>query len=267
LVETYALFSGGRAISENLQLDRVPQGSLPEEATVDIDTIEGITVPEIDWKKLVKDLNPKLDPLAASIPADQHAVFFSTFSLAVLTADQAKIQGTPILHLAEPRSEDARTAERYQRQLGLSMAGLGRLLGPKVAKSVALTGSDPYFRTGTDVAVLLETDKPELLENLLLAQIMVASQKTPGAKPERGEVKGLAYRGVRSPDRSLCSYVARLDHAVVVTNSLYQIERLAGVANKKTASIASLPVRILPQPLQAGRCRGDGVCVLKRCDD
>ena len=146
-------------MSENLQLDRALRGTKPDEATIDIDTLDGITVAEIDWKPLVKDLKPKLDPLAASIPADQHVVFFPTFSAAVLTADQAELQGTPILHLAEPRSEDARTAERYQRQLCLSLTGLGRLLGPKVAKSVALTGSDPYFRTGTDVAVLFEAEQ------------------------------------------------------------------------------------------------------------
>ena len=35
-----------------------------------------------------------------------------------------------MLRLAEPRSEDVRTAKRYQRQLGLSLTGLGRLLGP-----------------------------------------------------------------------------------------------------------------------------------------
>ncbi len=160
----------------------------------------------------------------------------------MLTADQANIQGTPILHLAEPRSEDARTAERYQRQLGLSLTGLGRLLGPKVAKSVALTGSDPYFRTGTDVAVLFETKRPELLENLLLAQIKVGlTPSSQALKMEKGESDGIEYYNVRSPDRSVCSYVARLDHAVVVTNSLYQIERLAAVANKKSPSIASLP--------------------------
>jgi hypothetical protein len=179
--------------------------------------------------------------LAASIPADQHVVFFPIFSAAVLTADEAQRQGTPILHLAEPRSEDARTAERYQRQLGLSLTGLGRLLGPKVAKSVALTGSDPYFRTGTDVAVLFETDSPTLLENLLMTQISLAAAKEPQAKLEQGEIDSLTYRGFCSPDRSVCSYVARLDWAVVVTNSLYQLQRLADVFDKTSPSIASLP--------------------------
>ena len=35
---------------------------------------------------------------------------------------------------------------------GLSLTGLGRLLGPHLARTLALTGSDTYFPTGTDVA-------------------------------------------------------------------------------------------------------------------
>jgi hypothetical protein len=240
LAATYDIFSGGRAVSENLQLDRAIQATKPEEETVDISTLDGITVQQIDWKPLIKDKHPKLDPLAALVPADQHVVFFPTFLAAVAVADQAEIQGAPILQMAEPRSEDARTADRYQRQMCLSLTGLGRLLGPKVAKSVALTGSDLYFRTGTDVAVLFEAEKPALLEGLLMAQIAAAASKTPGVKTEQGEIGGLTYHGVRSPDRTVCSYVARLDNAVVVTNSLYQIERLAAVAKNKTPAIASL---------------------------
>ena len=241
LAESYALFTGGRAVSENLQLDRLLRPTKDQEATVDIDTLQGISVPEIDWQPLVKDLQPKLDPLAALIPADQHVIFFPTFSAAVLVSDQAERQGTPILQLAEPRSEDARTAARYQQQLCLSLTGLGRLLGPQVAASIAVTGSDPYLRTGSDVAVLFEAPNPAMLETLLLAQINLAAGKEPQAKPEQGKIADLAYRGVRSPDRSICSYVARLDHAVVVTNSLVQLERLAKVGKKELPAIASLP--------------------------
>ena len=207
---------------------------------MDVNTLDGISVPEIDWKPLIKDLNPKLDPLASLIPADQHVVFFPSFAAAILTADQAEIQGTPILHLAEPRSEDAMTAKRYQRQLCLSLTGFGRLLGPKVVSSVALTGSDPYFRTGTDVAVVFGAADPKILEGMLLTQISMAAANEPQIKPEQGEIEGLKYHGVKTPDRAVCSYVARLDGAVVVTNSLYQLGRLAAVANKKSAAIASL---------------------------
>lgn len=242
MTRTYELFSGGRAISENLQLDRPLQTrGEKQEATVDLKTIEGITVKEIDWTPLIKDLKPTLDPLAAYVPADQHVIFFQSFATAVETADQAELQGTPVLHLAEPRSEDAMTAKRYQRQLGLSLSGLGRLLGPSVVRSVALTGSDLSFRTGTDVAVLFETHNPSVLEGMLLAQVKMSSSKTPDVKDETGEMNGLKYHGFRSPDRAVSSYVARIDNAVVVTNSLEQLKRLADAAQKKTPAIASLP--------------------------
>ena len=72
LAQTYALFSGGRAMSENLQLDRLvtPRGDQTPEAldTVALDTIRGITVEEIDWKTLIKDARPKLDPLGGQDP-------------------------------------------------------------------------------------------------------------------------------------------------------------------------------------------------------
>ncbi len=82
-------------------------------------------------------------------------------------ADETNQHDTPVLRLAQPRAEDAGIVERYERQLGLSMSTLARLLGPKLVKSVAMTGSDPYFPTGTDVAVLFESPQPAVLEALL----------------------------------------------------------------------------------------------------
>ena len=55
LADTYDLFTGGRAISENLQLDRVLPTARPDETPVKIDSIKGITINEIDWKPLIKD--------------------------------------------------------------------------------------------------------------------------------------------------------------------------------------------------------------------
>lgn len=238
---TFELFSGGRAISENLQLDQALLVGRSTEGTVKIDTIAGITIQEIDWAPLIGDAKPELDPLASLVPADQHVVFFPTFKAAVRVADEAGAHGVPALRLAEPRSEDARTEDRYQRQLCLSLTGLGRLLGPHVARSVALTGSDTYFPTGTDVAVLFEAPQPAMLESLLLAQVNLAASKNREAKPVEGTIERIAYRGVRSPDRSVSSYVARVKDAVVVTNSTYQLGRLASVARGESRSIASLP--------------------------
>ncbi len=156
-------------------------------------------------------------------------------------SDETKLHDSLLLHLAEPRSEDARVAERYQQQLGLPLSTLARLLGPTVVRSVALIGSDTLFPTGTDVAVLFETPQPAVLENLLYMRVSLAVKDGPGVKTEQGEAAGLAYRGFRSPDRRVSSFLAKLDKGVVVTNSLHQIERLGEVRGGKAKSIAELP--------------------------
>lgn len=238
---TYDLFTGGRAMSENLQLDRLLPVIGTDQTPVKIDTLTGITITEIDWKPLIGDEQPKLDSLASKIPADQHVVFFPSFQAAAAVADETGRHDTPVLRLAQPRSEDAHIVERYQRQLGLPMSEIARLLGPHLVKTVALTGSDPYYPLGTDVAVLFESSQPNMLNKLLAGKITMAAATVKGAKPEAGEIDGLHYVGVATPDRSMSSYIAKLDGAVVVTNSKYQLQRLAAVARGKADSIASLP--------------------------
>ncbi len=241
LTRTYDLFTGGRAMSENLQLDRALPRAQPNEDAVKIDALPGITINEIDWKPLIKGAHPKLDVLAKYLPGDQHAVFFPSFAAAMAIADETKQHDTPLLRLAEPRSENARVVERYQTQLGLSMSSLARLLGPQFVRSAALTGSDPFFVTGTDVAVLFESPQPQMLEGLLLGRIALAATATKEARPTSGAVAGVKYHGYVSPDRVVSSYVARLDDVVVVTNSLYQLRRLGETRRDGSKSIATLP--------------------------
>ena len=152
LTRAYDLFTGGRAISENLQLDRVMPQRIANETPVKVESIAGITIKEIDWKPLDQGRRAGIDPLASKIPFDQHAVFFPSFQAALAVADETKQHDTPVLRLAEPRAEDAGVVARYERQLGLPMSTLARMLGPTLVKSVALTGSDPSFPLGTDVA-------------------------------------------------------------------------------------------------------------------
>ncbi len=129
-IDSYELFSGGRAISESLQLDRLlREPSQDGQPTIDINTLKGITVAEIDWKPLLKGANPKLDPLASDIPADQHAVFFPSFAAVTKFVDETQGRSTDVFKFVTPKSEDANLLGRYERQLGLSLSSLGRALG------------------------------------------------------------------------------------------------------------------------------------------
>jgi len=239
--DTYDVLTGGKAVSENLQLDRVLLPGAPAEETVDVTTLPGITVQEMDWAPLLKDLPVTKDALAELLPGDQHALLFPSFDAFMATLDEAKAQGTPVLRLLEPRSEESRVQERYERQLCLSANLLSRLLGPQLINAVAITGSDPFMPMGTDVALLYEAKDVTALRQLIEARVTAGSAAVPGVEQVRGEVASTAYTGVRSPNRAVCSYVAAIGKAVVVTNSLVQLERIANASQGKVPSLSSLP--------------------------
>ncbi len=247
--QTYGLLSGGQALSENLQLDRLLPNTAPDSETIDIDSLPGITVREFDFAPLIAGQSPELDPLAHYVPADQHALFFSSFGDLVDMIDHAKTGGTPLLRLWEPRGEDAQAQQRYERQLGLGLNALARKIGPQLVTSVAVTGGDPYLRMGSDVAVLFEAKEIATLTTLLDAQIALStSRELEGgrrAAPFRRDdlqVSGFSVRSfVSEKDRSVCSYRAVLGDAVVVTNSRAQLERLIATHRGEQVALAALP--------------------------
>jgi hypothetical protein len=236
---TYELFSGGRALSENLQLDRLmgPTGS--NSTMVALSNLTGITVHEMDWKSLLSETKPALDPLAVHIPFDQHALFFPSFEAMSRWIDEADQDATPVLQMYEPRAEDANSRGRYQKQLCLELNELSRLFGPKLIASVAFTGSDPYLRVGSDLAVLYETTSPGALKTLIQARHAEAQKSNPAVKAVKGEIAGVVYTGVVSADRAVSSYVAALNDVVLVSNSREQLELLVSVAQGKTPALAS----------------------------
>ena len=244
LGETFDLFTGGRALSENLQLDRLLRPTAQGEETVDISTLKGIDIEEINWKPLIAGKKPKLDPLAASVPADQHGLFFHSFKAMLRLMDEADTAGTPVLAWLEPRSEDSMTKDRYQTQLALSVSALSRMFGPQVVSSVAFTGSDPFLRMGSDVAILFEARNVEMLEQFIIKKQDAALEMRKAMKKsgelKQGKIAGTDYRAVVSMDRELSSYMAVLGNVVVVANSLAQLERIALATNGQVPAMAKL---------------------------
>ena len=220
LADTFDLFTGSLAIRENLQLDRDLCVLSPADETIPINTIEQINTSQIDWKNLVQGLNPRKDSLASYVSADQHVVFFPSFQSMLDLMDEAKSRAMPLLRFFESRSEDACTGEYYARQLCISPDKMSRLFGPTLVTSVAFTGSDPYLRSGSDVAVLFEAANVEALKAALAARQSMAITQTAAAQAVSGTIEDIPYTGVVSPDRSLCSYLASMNSAVIVTNSL-----------------------------------------------
>lgn len=233
---TIAFFSGGRAIGENLQLDRLiplPTDDSGAGLPVPLSEIRGVTVREFDWTPHLEGLEVQPDALAGVVPHDQYAVFLPSFDALIAVADAAVENGSLALHMTETRAENARTRERYERQLGVSLDALTRALGPSLVRSVVLTGSDPYLRTGSDVALVFEPADPAALETLLAGRIAAAM----GDLAARDEDGAKVWR---SEDRVRSAYLARVGDAIVLTNSPAQLSRLRAAAAGTTPALASL---------------------------
>ena len=256
LDDSYSLFTGGRAVSENLQLDRpLPAAAnKPQPSTIDIKSIDGITVTEMDWKTKIKNLSPKLDPLANLIPADQHALFLPSFD--ALTSLLTESQGArlPIVLRATAQPQDDMTLQRYhQHQLCTSLDTLARIIGPKLVTSIAITGSDPYLPVGSDLTLIFQSNDPVALQSLLQAQITLASQTNPNVKSTDGQLGQTHYTAATSPDRSISVFLASFNDAVVLTNSLPQLQPSppSSPQNGTEPSLAKQRrVHFLPRPLQ-----------------
>ena len=89
-----------------------------------------------------------------------------------------------------------------------------------------MTGSDPYLRTGSDCAILFETDELARLEAGIQIQYQRLKTLDPQVQSVSGSMLGCAYQGVVKADRSVCSYLVAWDRTVLVTNSLVQLEKV-----------------------------------------
>ncbi len=231
---TFDLFSGGRALQENLQLDRLRGIAGDGEANIPIESIEGITTKSVDFKARLADQAPEVEPLSRWVPCDQMLVSFKSFQAMADLFDEMERRGGTFLYSVEARSEAEDSRARTERQLCLSLGPLSRLLGPQVIRSVALTMSDPYLREGTDVALLFECSSKILVEQNLALGWVHARKLVPGVEDVSGEHGGIHWKGVVSPQRSVSSYSASVDDVVLVSNSLAQLERLLDAHSKAT---------------------------------
>ena len=241
LQQMMGMFNGSRAISENIQLDReLRLIGEDTERKIDINDIEGITVREYDWKSLNSGIKTRNDKLAELVPFDQYALFFPKFDSMVKAIDYANENFAQMKTMVEGRSINALTLDRYQKQLCLPLDEFSKMIGRQMVQSVVFTGSDPYLRTGSDVAVIFETSQPKILQEMISQYYTGAANIHMHASLVSGDISGVKYNGVETTDRSVCSYIASIPGAVVVTNSKFQLQQIASTVSGKLAKMSSL---------------------------
>jgi len=213
LSRSFAMFSGGRAIAENLALDReLILGRRGEEGDVPLADIEGITVRAIEWKDRLPPDPVVVDALSMALPLDQHALFLPSVEQLFRLIDLIEKEGAPVVGTFDVRNPFRDLPSRYMARLGLSER---EIMAKLPIKSLAITGGDPFFPSGTDVAVLIEIDDvPERNAYIEVLADLVA-RSAPGVA------------------------TLKLEHALAVSNSAVQIGRLKAVQSGVQPSLGA----------------------------
>ena len=230
---TFRMVSGSRAVAENLALDRDLILGGVEGTPVELDSLKGVTVQALDWTGKLKPGEVTLDPLASLIPHDQHALFAPSLDDLFELIDVIEDEGAPFLQSFDASNPYRELPSRYRVQMGLDVPNMIAARMP--VSSVAVTGGDPFFPSGTDVAVVLASETPDLLLDALEG-MLTAKAKTHGATAPEGSI----YRGFQTEDRSFSAWFAKFDGAVVVANSPVALKRIEQVVKGEEPSLASL---------------------------
>ena len=140
--------------------------------------------------------------------------------------DEIDAWGTPLMHLVEGRTTHLRLSQRYRTQLGLPGSELSKLLGPKAMKRLALVGSDPFLRQGSDVTLIAEAASSRILRAGLERELNAALEGR--GEPRRSTVQhqGVTIGVVRSADGAVSQHRAAMGDLHLVSNSAAAIVRV-----------------------------------------
>lgn len=200
-------------------------------ATVPITELKPPALIEHPWPQMIAGLpDPAAgtpEPLARATPAEFWYVRFDDIRVLLRVLDEADAWITPVAHIMEERAEVRDLSQRYQRQLGLRRTGLAKALGHTVVERVAVMGSDPYLREGSDVTFVFA----------LRNQTVFDTELSHHMDEHRAEVPGIVQSTLTHGTHTI---TVHRDPTGIVRQHRAQVDDLAVVSNSEAAIRAVL---------------------------
>jgi hypothetical protein len=240
----YEISTGADAIAETLQLHRLlhPEARDRGDRNIDIDRVRGIEVPPQPFEKMLAGKRPEVEPVAPLIPRDNWYIRFRSIGTFLQASDLLDEWGTNITRTVEVRSRDYQLKERYEKQLCLRSTLLGKTLGPALVKSMAVTGSDPFVREGTDITVIFQVTDRALFLTGVEGFLKEAREAHGGQLRESMEdYRKVTIESFVTPLREVSLHRAAFDEFVIYSNSPAGIRRVIDAHQGLITSIARSP--------------------------
>ena len=215
-VDLFALFTGALAVQESLQLDAMraaPPGvearlGDPTYETVKVADLAGPQVKSHPWGKMLAAQNvagktPKISELAQCVPEQQYFVLFGSVDKLLEATHAGDLWGAHLLSQSVRSARTHQTTTRLKAQLAVQTDPLTRPFYDMVVDQVALTGSDLYFRMGSDTTLLFRIKQPRVFRLRMDGFLSAAEQSRPDATRTTGKILGVEYVHVGTPDREV----------------------------------------------------------------
>jgi hypothetical protein len=244
--QLYEVTTGAAAITESMALQRMrnpdfrsPLFQANQERSVDVGKVQGVMIAEHPLVKMMAGKKPAPEPLANLVPADNYYVHFNNLTKFLETGDLFDQWGTTLTRAFEVSGRDYQLKDRLEQQLCLKSTKLARIFGPAVVKSLALTGSDPYLREGSDVAVIFHVASKPLFQSAAEPHLKEARGNFAGKlKEDKQTYRDIVIESFVSPLREVSLHRAFFDDFIVYSNSPAGIRRVIDVHKGKLKSLA-----------------------------
>lgn len=241
IADAMSLYTGMTSIEEALQADRgLRLREASGERTIPIADLKPVPLAAHPWDAMMAKLGkqPVMEPLASMVPARMMYLHFKDLRVAVQLANDLSSWLQPAAELLEGHTGTSRVAERYEQQLVVERTGLAEKLGHLAADGTAFIAGDPFFREGTDLAILFKVKNRTLLTGALAGFEAAARARRSDIEETTYEVSGRTVRRLSTPDRVIDQHRLELDDVLVLANSRATIEALVAVADKKEKALS-----------------------------
>jgi len=221
--------TGMTSLQETLQLHRpVLVAAAKQPRTIPIATVSGPKLATHPFERMRTRLGRAVpdEPLARATPAEFYYLRFRDLPTLFRLLDELDAWATPAARLLDGRSSERGLAARYEAQLGLGRGPLTRKLGPEVIESVALVGSDPYVREGTDLTAIFRVKSHTLFSAGIASSLAKHEQVRGKLTATSGSHRGVDITVKGSADGSVRQHRARIDDLQIVSNSPAAIRRV-----------------------------------------
>jgi len=234
--------TGMTSLQETLQTDRALLANSDEPATVALADLKPPSFKPHPWAAMTAALGrtAPLEPLATSAPAAFYYVRFRTISHLIRLREELDGGIAPAL-AGMGEGADYDLAARYEGELGLRQGPLTKLLGPTVVDDLAVVGSDPYLREGSDLSFVFRVRARPAFEAALAGTLAAFGAAHGGLKTTTIDHQGTPISVTRSTDGVVRRHRATVSGFDVVSNSLTATRRVIDAVSGREPRLADEP--------------------------